>query len=238
MEPWVDLASESQFLHWSKADLISNNQRLRQQEKYRAFCLIFDMLAENQISGDYFEFGCHRVRTFRMALTEARKRDLHDMHFYAFDSFEGLPDVGAAESLHPLWVKGALCTSVDEFWKIVRSHGIYLDNIHAIKGFYSESLRLCKSDILVTKRSAAFINVDCDFYESAIEALDFSIDFLRQGTVIYVDDFFAGYESNTRRGVAKAFSEFSDKVSAAGWELVPHMQVGWWGKTFICSSTV
>ncbi len=234
MEPYVSLWNESNFLHWSKEDSIRQNQILRQTEKHKAFKLVFDMITENNIRGDYFEFGCHRVRTFRMALTEARKRDLADMHFWAFDSFEGLPEDGSVKSKHPLWVKGALSTSLDEFQRIIRSHGIYVDRVHPVKGFFSESLNLeLKDKIRETGRSVCFICLDCDLYESAQAALKFSSSFLQEGTVIYVDDLFAGYRSNFRKGVGKALFEFQKYIETIGYCLVPHMNVGWWGRTYI-----
>ena len=33
---------------------------------------LFIFLTDNRVVGDYHEYGCHRCRTFRMALTEAR----------------------------------------------------------------------------------------------------------------------------------------------------------------------
>ena len=236
MEPWVNLPTESSFLHWSDEDKIAENQHLRQSEKLKAISFVFDMLNENKILGDYFEFGSHRVRTFRMALSEARKRQMEHMHFYAFDSFEGLPESGTKESEHPLWVKGALSTSLEDFWRIVKSHGIFIEHIHAVKGFYSDSLTDELVELMRTnRRSAAFINIDCDLYESARDALAFCKHFLQEGTVIYIDDLFAGYRSNTFKGVGKALAEFELDIMSRNWHLVPHMQVGWWGRTFIVS---
>ena len=59
----------------------------RQAQKLAFFVNAFDCLYGNRVEGDYFEFGCHRGRTFRMALTEARRRHFDGMRFVAFDSF-------------------------------------------------------------------------------------------------------------------------------------------------------
>ena len=40
----------------------------------------------------YLEFGCHSARTFSAAVRAARYFKMNDMDFYAFDSFEGLPE--------------------------------------------------------------------------------------------------------------------------------------------------
>ena len=59
------------------------NQRNRHRQKYQFYVNVFDFLNESSIAGDYFEFGCHPVRTFRMALTEARRHHMTDMQFLA-----------------------------------------------------------------------------------------------------------------------------------------------------------
>ena len=86
-EPWCGLRTGKDLKAWGKSEEIAWNQVHRQNEKYKFYIKAFDLLTENNIKGDYFEFGCHRVRTFRMALTEARHHNLKEMNFFAFDSF-------------------------------------------------------------------------------------------------------------------------------------------------------
>lgn len=214
MEPWVNLKTGVDFSNWKKNDEIQLNQKLRQETKYWAFCNFFDMINENGISGDYFEFGCHRVRTFRMALTEARVHDLNTLRFLAFDSFEGLPQEGVAESKHKIWKAGALSTSEAEFKRIINAHGIYTDKVRTIKGFYSQSLTNNLSNELIAENySAALVNVDCDIYESALDVFKFLPNFLKEGSIIYVDDYFAGYKSNPEKGVGLALTEFKSELA-------------------------
>ena len=137
-EPWVDIATEDDLSNWDKSDEIKYNQASRQREKSRFYVLAFDFLNEIGVKGDYFEFGCHRVRTFRMALTEARRHKMDHMKFLAFDSFEGLPDDGNAKNDN--WQKGALTTSEKDFIEIIKKHGIYTDKVFTYKGFYQNSL--------------------------------------------------------------------------------------------------
>src|SRR5215471_3948228 len=87
-EPWVWIPNGKWLKNWGTEDEIKYNQRIRHAEKYRFYQFAFDYLKENGILGDYLEFGCHRARTFRMALTEARRQNMDKMHFHAFDSFE------------------------------------------------------------------------------------------------------------------------------------------------------
>jgi hypothetical protein len=229
-EPWVKIADARALAKWSKQDEIHYNQGNRQTEKYLMFRRVFDFLTENEIRGDYHEYGCHRVRTFRMALTEARRHGLDSMKFWAFDSFEGLP-TPATETSVSKWTRGSLTTSETEFLTIVRKHGIYVDRVHTTKGFYSDSLTSNLQDrMLATEAKIALVTVDCDLYESAIPVFNFIEPLLQDGSVIYMDDLLVGNKGNPARGVARAFLEFQKHSK---WKFIRHLDVGWWGRTYI-----
>src|SRR5215813_12915998 len=219
-EPWVKLANGKELASWSKDDEIRYNQGNRQSEKYLFYRRTFDFLHENEIRGDYHEYGCHRGRTFRMALTEARRHNLGSMKFWAFDSFEGLPHPTTETSVSK-WTKGALTVSEDQFKEIIKEHGIYVDHVHTVKGFYDSSLtpQLQKRFIDGEDR-AALINVDCDLYESAVPVFNFIEPLLQDGTVIYLDDLFVGNKGNPSRGVARAFLEFQKRST---WHFRRHL---------------
>jgi len=229
-EPWVKLANGKELGSWGKDDEIAYNQSLRQMEKYRMFVRAYDFLTENRVSGDYYEFGCHRCRTFRMSLTEARRHNLSDMKFHAFDSFQGLPDVETNPS-QDTWKKGVLATSEDKFMGLIQEHGIYVDNVKTIKGFYNESLTPeLQREYVANGTKAALVTIDCDLYESAVPVFDFIEPLLQEGTLIYMDDLFCGYKGSPCEGVAKAFLEFQQR---SAFKFLPHMEVGWWGRTYI-----
>ena len=229
-EPWVKLANGAELANWSREDETAYNQANRQTRKYAFFVQAFDFLTDNGIEGDYHEYGCHRGRTFRMALTEARRHNLDCMKFFAFDSFEGLPEVESEPGI-PLWKKGALFTSEDEFWRLIKEHGIYVENSRTIKGFYQETLTKELQDrFLSDEAKIALACIDCDLYESAVPVFDFIEPFLQEGSLLYIDDFFAGYKGSPSKGVARAFTEFQRKSQ---FKFTPHMQVGWWGRSFI-----
>ena len=126
-EPWVELPHEGDFSYWKKSNEVIYNQTSRQREKARFFVLALDFLNEINVRGNYFEFGCHKVRTFRMVLTEARRHNMDFMKFLAFDSFEGLPNDGEAKNLN--WKKGELTTNEENFMKLIIKHGIYTDKV-------------------------------------------------------------------------------------------------------------
>lgn len=229
-EPWVHLENGYDLKDWSRENEIAYNQINRQKQKLEFYRNTFDFLTDNRIKGDYLEFGCHRARTFRMALTEARKHNLDDMSFWAFDSFEGLPPLENPSSVET-WVEGALRTDAREFGRMITDHGIYVDRVHAIKGFYADRLSngLVKC-FAYDGTKAALITVDCDLYESAVPVFNFIDPLLQEGTVIYIDDLFAGFKGNPYKGVALAFKEYQAQT---GWKFLPHLSVGWWGKSYI-----
>ena len=228
-EPWVKLADGEALKAWAKDDEIAFNQNNRQTEKHRFFINTFDFLTDNRVRGDYHEYGCHRCRTFRMALTEARRHNVETMKFFAFDSFEGLPD-SSGHSVE-IWTRGALTTTVDQFMTMVREHGIYVDRVTPIKGFYSDSLTpALRQKFLDTENKIALATIDCDLYESAVPVFDFIEPLLQEGSVLYIDDLFAGYKGSPAKGVARAFREFRARSRL---RFVRHLDIGWWGRSYI-----
>lgn len=229
-EPWVKLADGRDLATWSREDEVAYNQMNRQAQKLAFFVNAFDCLYGNRIEGDYFEFGCHRGRTFRMALTEARRRHLDGMRFVAFDSFEGLP-VPEGQTDVPGYTAGALRTSEEAFRDLIRAHGVYVDRCEIVKGMFQATLTSELQERLRSGgRKLALACVDCDLYESARPVFRFLEPFLQEGSLLYIDDWFVGYRGSPLRTVARAFHEF-EQVSR--FRFAPHMQVGWWGRSFI-----
>jgi hypothetical protein len=229
-EPWVKLANGNELAHWGRDDEIAYNQSNRQAEKALFFRRTFDFLTDNRVHGDYHEYGCHRCRTFRMALTEARRHNLGSMKFFAFDSFEGLPETKSDTSVE-IWQRGALTTSEEQFMELVHGHGLFVDRVKAIKGFYSDSLtKGLRQKFLDTEGKIALATIDCDLYESAVPVFEFIEPLLQEGSVLYIDDLFAGYKGAPTKGTARAFLEFQQK---SRWKFIRHLEAGWWGRSYI-----
>src|SRR3990167_9270049 len=151
-EPWVKIPAEVELKQWSKENEIAYNQKNRQAQKLLFFSNVFDLISTLSIAGDYYEFGCHRARTFRMALTEAKRHALDSMKFYAFDSFEGLPEPETKTGM-PGYFCGALKTSVETFNDIIKEHGVYTQQVYPIKGFFNNSLTSALQSRLLNEKS-------------------------------------------------------------------------------------
>ncbi|MCA9346946.1 hypothetical protein KC960_05655, partial [Candidatus Saccharibacteria bacterium] len=162
-EPWVYLATGRDLEHLGKEDEIIYNQATWQMHKLALYVQMFHLFRANEMEGDYYEFGCHRARTFRMALTEARRHNLENMRFFPFDSFAGLPDLETPEETrHSLYTPAALCTTEEEFHLMIQEHSIYVDRCRTIKGFYKDSLTKDLQGELLTQGSRiGIVNIDC-----------------------------------------------------------------------------
>jgi len=179
----------------------------------------------NQIPGDYLEFGCYSGKTFSYAyksfqLTRASvMRELTEEDkivyeqakplFFAFDSFEGLPEAMKADD-HPYlpkhWRKARFRTSIREYEQILAKEGINKEDVRIIKGWYSQTLT-DNTKKAYNLKQACMVHIDCDYYESAIFVLDFITDLIDDGSVIIFDNynFFRGCP---QLGERRAFSEW------------------------------
>lgn len=198
-------------------------QKCRQEFFYNAF----KALSFNGIDGDYAEFGSWGGMTFALAYHESRRYGLKS-NFWAFDSFQGLPAPTTAGDEHPHWKKGAMATSLDEFHAICTSNGIPRDAYSVVPGFYDQTLTSLSPDD--APKNIALAYVDCDLYSSSKTVLQFLMPRLKHGMIVAFDDYFcwsASQISGERKAMLECFAENSR------WALLPYMQFGWHGQSFV-----
>jgi O-methyltransferase len=199
----VSLSQEKRRREW----LEGPHEAFRAKTRHDLFMSMSIFCFHNQpIDGYYFEFGCHRARTMRLAWDAFHS--LYDWTFVAFDSFEGLPEMDPADSM-PIWKKGDLKTSETDFVNLVTQHGMPRERLKTVKGFYNESLTPALRDELLPQK-AAVVYIDCDLYSSTVTALEFSKDFFKTGTILVFDDWFCFYGDPTK-GERRAFAEFRER---------------------------
>lgn len=156
-----------------------------------------------ELNQSYFEFGCHSGRTFSAAINHSNYLKLTKMQFYAFDSFEGLPDTEISND--GIFKKGEFSTSIDEFKQIIRTNtGHKLNDNNIIKGFYSDSLTY---DLQKRLPKIGIVHIDVDLYSSTVEVLEFIKPLIDIGTVILFDDWYC-FAPGQNKGENKAFIEF------------------------------
>lgn len=136
------------------------------------------------VTGDYHEYGVCGANTFRIVLSEARMHGFDAMQFVAFDSFEGLPEVDSEVTLEE-WKEGAMAMSEEKFWKKIRKHGVTVDRVRTVKGFFKDSLTdELQREFVDAGVKLAIANIDCDLKESSIPVFEFIEPLLQVGTLI------------------------------------------------------
>ena len=168
-----------------------------------------EFVRTNKLEGDYLEFGVYRGGTFMPAYHFSKRILKNSMKFYAFDSFEGLPEPTGVDTEVKEFQKGEYSCSLDEFKKILKGNQVNLSDVIFIPGWYNETLnQKTKEELNIQK--VAVVYIDCDLYESTVPVLDFITDYLQDGTIIIFDDWFH-FKGNPDRGEQKAFAEWLNK---------------------------
>ena len=202
-------------------------------EKTRSFVRAWHYLSRAGVRGDYLEFGVYQGTGFVLSLKACAKFFRPDGDdpptFFAFDSFEGLPEANK-EMDSEVWVQGEYRASRQLFENRIRTAAKGW-RVGIVSGLFNESLQdaekvICEQGI----KQAAFVNVDCDLYESTVDVLKFITPLVQTGTVLYFDDwYFSG--GDMRRGEARATYEWLQTKPDI--ELVDWGNVAVMGKMFL-----
>ncbi len=180
----------------------------------------------NRLSGVYVEFGSHEANTFRMALKTLGLpiNRFKIEKFYAFDSFKGMPEPTGIDK-QKIWKKTMNFTSEEKFKQIIKND---IHRVVTVKGFYEDSLPAFnwQKDHVI-----AMAYIDCDYYKSTKECLNFIKDKLQHGSLIVFDDWNC-YYSDPKRGQRLAYSEFKNDLSEKI-TLVEFSNIESGGKAFI-----
>jgi hypothetical protein len=79
-------------------------------------------------------------------------------------------------------------------------------------------------------RTAAIVNLDCDLYASARDALTAITPLIQQGTVLVCDDYYA-FSARREAGERRAVAEWSERSGIAVEPWFPYQFVG---QAFLC----
>jgi O-methyltransferase len=173
------------------------------QREYIFFSIARFCSLNSLIDGYYFEFGCHKARTMRLAWEHTGA--LFNWMYVGFDSFAGLPEIAEIDRL-PIWKRGSMATDETNFISLTLRAGMPSERLRTVKGFYDQSLTPALAETLLPRR-ATVIFVDCDLYRSTVPVLAFAKQFLQPGTIVVFDDWFCFY-GDPKRGERRAWTEF------------------------------
>jgi len=167
-------------------------------------------VVNNQVEGDYLEFGVYKGKSFIRAYNKfkdhiERHREYRLPRFIAFDSFEGLPE-SKEKDVPQQYYKGAFAFSQDNFLASIIAKGVNLSHLVVVPGFYNKSL----SDETKRKhniKQSSVVYIDCDIYESAVPVFRFITNLIQTGTVIVIDDWFR-HRGQPNQGIQRACNEW------------------------------
>jgi len=146
------------------------------------------------ISGDAAEVGVYRGSSAKI-LAELLKGTAKKIHL--FDTFEGMPETNAEIDVHQ---KGVFHdTSLESVQEIIG----YNNSVTYHKGYFPHTLT-AEHD-----KKYSFVHVDCDIYQSTMDACEFFYPLMTIGGIILFHD----YRTPDCPGVKKAVNEFfNDKI--------------------------
>jgi O-methyltransferase len=154
--------------------------------------------------GDYAEFGVYRGDTFAHVFRRARDL-MPPMRFFAFDSFEGLPQLKGIDQEGEFW-QGQFACSQQDFEANLKQKGVDMSRVRIVPGWFDRTLTdASKEEHSLRVVSIAYI--DCDVYESCVSVLSFLTDLVRQGSILLFDDWF-NYRNRATHGVQRVTTEW------------------------------
>ncbi|MDQ4144930.1 MAG: class I SAM-dependent methyltransferase [Actinomycetota bacterium] len=189
-----------------------------------------DFAKWSQLEGDYLEFGVYSGTRLSSAFHLARRNGLRDMRFYAFDSFQGLPEIRGVDAQgFQQFRQGEYACDLGTFRSRLGSMHVDLAKVEIVVGWYDDVLNDDAKQRLPLK-AASIIWVDCDLYESTVSVLAFVEDYIQDGTVLIFDDWFC-FRGDPDRGEQRAFREWLERnphITASEFH-----KFGWHGNSFI-----
>lgn len=196
----------------------------RMIETETAFGLAFN----NGVRGDYLEFGVYQGRTFIDAWEAARRYQMREMRFHAFDSFAGLPEPGH----HDLggFCEGQFHCDRAKFEAALRRRKVDPSRVSIHEDMFDETLSGPDSLRKLGVEQASIVWTDCDLYASTVPLLRALSEVVVDGTVLIFEDWYC-FNGRPDRGEQRAYSEWLDAHPRI--RLVEYQEFHWAGALFI-----
>ncbi len=198
-----------------------------------AFAKAFNFIYFNKIEGVYMVFGVASGMTLKLALANARVRQLTEMSFYGVDTFEGFPETIGPENEFKSYpsIVGSRNFSKSTIQKVLGIGSI--SNVKLIK-LNMEMDDLHEIQEIADTSIISIAHLDMDYYAPTLNALNAISSGLMVGSILLFDNFFF-FAADDAMGERRALREFQQlnpdiKVSE-------YFNYGWHGKAFIVSAT-
>lgn len=200
----------------------------------------------NHICGDYVEFGVYHGSSFiesykqkkifdawlqgqltnpeEWRRTVAKQYISQKAHFHGLDTFAGMP---ANAEGNATFAEGTYISNHAAVMATCLEAGMPANSFSLYEGLFSETATSLAERL---SPKVAIVNIDCDIYGSALDALAAIRDRLQLGCVLMFDDYNA-YCADNRRGERRAFREFCETVQ---FKFEPWFSYQYAGQAFLC----
>lgn len=169
---------------------------------------IMRFLSINNISGNYLEFGVARAHSLITAYYMSKKLGLKNMFFYGFDVFGKTPKQSEYDRIELSKNYNYECL-VWEVENILIKNKVDLNDVCLVKGLYENSLT---KKLQKKIKDCVVIYLDCNFYHSTRDALEFCYPLMRDGCIVVLEDYWLS-NGNPDFGQRKAWEDFVKKYN-------------------------
>jgi len=213
-------------------------------DKQGALHKVWGHIFTNHLFGDYVEFGVYKGDSLIKSIDEyyVFKRWLENekiskeawrkniaiesplnkkIYFHGLDTFSGMPE---NNEMNFTFKKGVFISDYDEVTNLLKK---YSEQCILYKGLFAENANKLESNL--KDRSVAIVNIDCDIYQSSIEALKIIKNYLQIGSIILFDDFNC-FNADNNKGQRKALKEFNE---ISHWKIEPFFNYMYAGQSFL-----
>jgi len=164
---------------------------------------------------DIYHFGIYTGNSMEALQKLMFENNIKPHNIYGFDSFIGLPAEAPGVALYKDHTKGNFNLIHDDLTipaiiNAIMGKLIYKDITTIIPGYFADVLNHTFADQYHLK-PAFYIEIDCDLYISALQALEFmhNYNLIVSGTIIYFDDW--GGVTEYKGGESMAWREFQQR---------------------------
>jgi len=140
------------------------------------------------LKGDYMEFGVFKGDSFIKAYNFAKFAGIFSMKFYAFDSFLGYSKLEGIDKECGYFKESQYICDEASFRKNLLKAGVDLNEVIFIPGFFDKLSENSKNK--VKSKTASVVWIDCDLYAPTLQALNFLVDYIADGTIIIFADWY------------------------------------------------
>ena len=166
--------------------------------RFYFFCLAFDQIVEEQLTGDFAELGVYRGHTASLLAIMARRLN---STVYLLDTFEGF-NAADLKGVDAGIQMGFADTSVEAVRALVGEQ-----NVEFIKGHFPAS-----STQLPPDGSYCLVHLDCDLYAPMASALEYFYPRLVPGGFLIVHDYSSLHWDGASRAVNEFFADKAESV--------------------------